>query len=110
MYILVMESRLVDYSVQILSLLLKAETNVNSIINETGLYRDYVHIALPELKKAGLISRTRTKKHSQMILNKLTPLGVSIAEFNRAVEDFNISYAKLIRLFTENLDFDLQDF
>jgi DNA-binding HxlR family transcriptional regulator len=101
-----MSDRLVADSVQIFSLLLKGKTNVNSVIERTGLYKDYVHEDLTALKKAGLIARTRTKKHSQMIVNELTPLGFEIASLKSSIEAFNEAYFKLIKLIVENLDFD----
>ena len=62
MYILVMNERLVSDSVQILSLLLKGKTNVNAVIRETGLYKDYVHKDLKALLKGGLIAENQNKK------------------------------------------------
>ena len=51
-----MNERLVSDSVQILSLLLKGKTNVNAVIRETGLYKDYVHKDLKALLKGGSYS------------------------------------------------------
>jgi hypothetical protein len=49
-----MADRLVCNCIQILRLLLDGPTNVNSVIKQTGLYKNYVFEANKTLKKAEL--------------------------------------------------------
>src|SRR6266571_9120653 len=102
-----MKDRLVSNCIQILRRLLDGPTNVNSIIKETGLYKNNVFEANKTLKKAKLV--TKNRKGKQTFILKLTELGDEVAKLMNSITEFNKSYAELASFIKMNFRFEDSD-
>ncbi len=102
-----MKDRLVSDCIQILRLLLDGPTNVNSIIKETGLYKNNVFEANKTLKDAELI--TKNPKGKQTFILKLTELGIEVARLMNSITEFNKSYLELASFIKANFQFEERD-
>src|SRR5712691_5383076 len=102
-----MEDRLVHNCIQILRLLLDGPTNVNSVIRQTGLYKNNVFEANKTLEEAELI--TKNPKGKQAFILKLTHLGDEVAKLMNSITEFNKSYAELASSIKANFQFDERD-
>lgn len=98
-----MKDRLVLDCVQILRLLLEGETNVNSIIKKTSLYKNRVFEAIRELEKGQLIEEIPSKSHEQKKIKRLLPMGIQLAELRKYTEQFNMS-CRLMKAIKENFE------
>ena len=91
-----MEDRLVLDVSQILVLLLKGKTNVNTIIKQTGIYKNRVFVADNFLEKARLAQKIRDKHvHEQKIYLELNKFGQELASFIENTEKFEKSFDQL---------------
>ena len=89
-------SRLVQNLSQILILLLKGKTNVNSVIQQTGIYKNNVFEAIKFLEKARLASKSKDKKvHRQKVFIQLNEFGQQLANFIVNTEKFEKSFDQL---------------
>lgn len=91
-----MDDRLVQNMSQILRLLLRDKTNTNSIIKQTGIYKNNVFEAIKYLEKAGLVTRFKDKKvHRQKVFIQLNEFGQQLADFIENAEKFEKSFDDL---------------
>ena len=91
-----MEDRLVLDVSQILLLLLKGKTNVNTIIKQTGIYKNRVFVADNFLEKGRLAQKIRDKHvHEQKIYLELNKFGQELASFIENTEKFEKSFDQL---------------
>jgi hypothetical protein len=97
-----MMDRLVSDCVQILQVLLKEETNVNTVIRKTGLYKNRVFKAEEKLGEAKLIIVEKSPTHDQKKILRLTSLGREMAQFTDEVNRFDRSYFQLLELVKES--------
>jgi DNA-binding MarR family transcriptional regulator len=90
---------------------LKENANVTSTIRQTGLKpgsapdKSRSLAAIDEMEKAGLLSRSKSKRHKQEEILNLTEKGRALAEFANTIEGFKIAYDQL--RFTVNQQFDI---
>jgi hypothetical protein len=90
-----MEDRLVRNCSQILCFLLKGRQSVNNIIEQTGIYKNYVFKANEFLEQSKLVNRIYDKEvHKQKEFIQLTDFGRKLAHFientNKFDESFNV--------------------
>jgi inner membrane protein involved in colicin E2 resistance len=92
-----MDNRLVHNVIQILPFLLKGRASINTIVRQTGIYKNSVFEANNFLKKAELAIRTRdTEVHQQKIFVELTEFGQELARSIMNTERFEKSFDQLI--------------
>ena len=84
-------------------MLLEGETNVNSIIKKTSLYKNRVFEAIRELEKGQLIEEIPSKSHEQKKIKRLLPMGIQLAELRKYTEQFNMS-CRLMKAIKENFE------
>ena len=88
--------RLVQDVSQILLLLLKGKSNVNSIIKETSIYKNRVFDANNFLEKAKLAHKIKDKQvHKQKIYLELNEFGQELASFIENTEKFEKLFNQL---------------
>lgn len=97
-----MEERLVLDCIQILRTLWKEDTNVNTIIKKTSLYKNRVFKALESLEKANLVKEERSFAHKQMRIKRLTTLAQEIMKFKDDISRLDESYLQLLNLVMES--------
>jgi hypothetical protein len=100
-----MDDRLVQNMSQILRLLLRDKTNINSIIKQTGIYKNNVFEAIKYLEKAGLLAKFKDKKvHRQKVFTQLNEFGQQLADFIENTEKFEKSFDDLRNTITRIYD------
>jgi hypothetical protein len=102
------KNRLVDYSMRILSILSKGDTNVNQIIKQTSSDRTYVIGVIKNLLREKIIEESNdmtNRKHKQAKPKRLTYLGQELADLIKKVSDYNRSYSDLKRLRVDTFNF-----
>jgi DNA-binding MarR family transcriptional regulator len=100
-----MDDRLVQNMSQILRLLLRDKTHTNSIIKQTGIYKNNVFEAIKYLEKAGLATRFKDKKvHRQKVFIQLKEFGQQLADFIENAEKFEKSFDDLRNTITRVYD------
>jgi hypothetical protein len=88
-----MEDRLVQNCSQILCLLLKGRYSVNNIIEQTGIYKNYVFEANGFLEQSKLVDRVSDKEvHKQKEFIQLTDFGRKLAHFIQNTNKFDESF------------------
>jgi hypothetical protein len=88
-----MEDRLVQNCSQILCLLLTGRHNVNNIIEQTGIYKNYVFEANRFLEQSKLVDRVYDKEiHKQKKFIQLTDFGRKLAHFIENTNKFDESF------------------
>ena len=91
-----MNIRLVWDVSRILLLLLKGKSNVNTIIKQTGIYKNNVFEAIKFLEKARLASKSKDKKiHRQKVFIQLNEFGQELSNFIVNTEKFEKSFDQL---------------
>jgi hypothetical protein len=91
-----MEDRLVQDVEQILLLLLKGKTNVNTIIKQTSIYKNRVFNANKFLEKAKLAHKIKDRQvHEQKKYLELNEFGQELANFIENTEEFEKSLEQL---------------
>jgi DNA-binding PadR family transcriptional regulator len=93
--------RLVSDSIIVICSISKEEKHVNAVIDETGLYKDFVHKAIKNLQKSGFIIETRTRSHKQKKIQKLTELGLETVKLMSDIEQFKRSHSEVKSLMVE---------
>jgi DNA-binding MarR family transcriptional regulator len=89
------QDRLVEYSIQILSLLFySSPLNVNKIIKGTKSDRSFVIKLIKRLQREGLIEPNKAS-HKYLKLKQLTNLGLELARIIDNIKKYNKSYAEL---------------
>jgi hypothetical protein len=100
-----MDDRLVQNMSQILRLLLRNKTNINSIIKQTSIYKNNVFEAIKYLEKAGLAAKFKDKKiHRQKVFIQLNEFGQQLADFIENTEKFEKSFDDLRNTITRIYD------
>ena len=100
-----MDDRLVQDMSRILHLLLEGRTNINSIIKQTGIYKNNVFEATKYLEKAGLAIRYKDRKiHRQKVFIQLNEFGQQLADFIENAEKFEKSFDDLRNKMTRVYD------
>src|SRR5215831_4282533 len=88
-----MKDRLVQNCSQILFILLKGRQSVNSIIEQTGIYKNYVFEANRFLEQSKLVARVSDKEvHKQKEFIQLTDFGRKLAHFIQNTNKFDESF------------------
>lgn len=105
-----MKDRLVSDCILVLQELSRGDKHVHLIIEQTGLYKNFVYAAIKALKRGELVNEIKSPHHKQMKVQKLSELGIEIAQTISDIEQNNRSHAKLKKVLVdvfgiaENLD------
>lgn len=69
-------------------MLLGGNTNVNSVVRRTGIYKTTVFKTIDHLIDAGLVTKQDDPDHEQRMIVKLTPIGSELAAYLYNLEEF----------------------
>jgi DNA-binding HxlR family transcriptional regulator len=103
--------KIVKHTKHILPLLLDGGKGSNEILlkgRQTGLtsYKKDVLDIIKALQKAELINEVPDPKHSQRLIEQLTPLGRQLAELMINIKSYNKLYSELKNAIRANFTFD----
>jgi DNA-binding PadR family transcriptional regulator len=93
--------RLVSHCILVLRLLSRGEKHVNAVIEETGLYKEFVHEAITMLQQGRFIKESKTRSHKQKKIQQLTELGIESVKLMSDIEQIKRSHSELKGLVVE---------
>lgn len=84
--------------------------NVNNIIKQTSSDRTHVVQAINTLRKGKLITKERSKIHSQMIMVKPTVIGNEVISVVNKITQYNESYSEFVLIMNEKIERYIYDY
>ena len=99
-----MVERLVYDCSQILRVLSAGDTNVNTIVKKSGLYKNYVYKGIKALEKGKLVKAFKIPNHDQMKMKSLTELGKEIADMAVGIDFYKKSHEEMLKVIGKHIE------